>query len=413
MLLDSDTSLKCAHDIIHDAFEFFTKWPCLVEDPDDTSSGDSASKGYVDFEFADGSLFRVPCAWSIFTLAEGNVRESITFRNNGFSETWSVGTVTATVGAITGLIANGPVAAGVFRTASITGLTSENNLVVLVLPSMMNFTAHAIEMLNAAIRRFIGTGTFEINNSELATLNAPDGEVILDEHIRADAVVTEDLITSGEKIIPVEKVNGWITPSDPSLAPETDATYTEYIPFEALSNNGAPINGFNLPLVDNPFYPDWIYVSSRYSPWKPDYAWVPSATMPNVPYWRDIDGIYWYKARIESNASMFGSPSFVWPMRTAIKSEGMFVNSTTPPMKMEADGLIVTVQVMGNGIAPICLTDRYDRIGDGNWLWQPGVIRTVTGPRICQFIAKRNFIWANNQIISIEYQFLPIGDMDG
>lgn len=257
-------------------------------------------------------------------------------------------------------------------------------------------------------QKFTGTNT-TLGNCTFNDVSAPDAEVDV-VSARFDEIKATELICTGEQRITVEAFNAWYGASSGTTRPQTDAKYTTYIPFFPLSATGAPINGFEKPLVDNPFYPDKIYMDEHGAPWNASFAWVPSATRPSVPYWQDTDGIYWYKVRVGTSASRFGSPNLIWPVRAS--ADNTYTDSTTPPMKAEADGMIVTVKAFASQSVPVCLTDRYTFESEETWSWYPGATRMIKGPRICEFMAKRHFIWSGNKITAVEYEFLPIGDLD-
>lgn len=414
MLLDSDSSLKVAHDIIHDANEFFKKWSWLLAEPDDSSLGEDSTvpEGYVEFEYSDGSIFNVPCVWNVLMFSEGDVREKITFINGEHSGQWSVGTVSTAVGAFYGLISDAPIEVGALKTDELIALNNEDydDVLSIIFPQIEDLSTGAIDALALTIQEFTGTNT-TMGNCTFNDVLAPDAEVEDVVSARIDELKTTELICTGEQRITVESFNAWYEGSVSSARPQTDAKYTTYIPFFPLSATGEAINGYEKPLVDNPFYPDKIYMDEHASPWKPSFAWVPSATRPSVPYWQDTDGLYWYKVRVGTTESRFGSPDLIWPVRAAADQIN-YTDSTTPPMKAEADGMIVTVKALSSLSVPVCLTDRYTFESEEAWSWYPGTTRSIKGPCIREFMAKRNFIWSGNKIIAVEYEFLPIGDLD-
>ena len=413
MLLDSDSSLKVAHDIIHDANEFFKKWSWLLAEQDDSSLGEDSTvpEGYVGFEYSDGSIFNVPCVWNVFMFSEKDVREKITFINGEHSAQWRVGSASASVGAFYGLISDAPIEVGALKTDGLISLNNEEygDVLSIIFPQIEDLSTGTIDALALTIQKFTGTNT-TLGNCTFNDVSAPDAEVEDVVSARIDEIKTTELICTGEQRITVESFNAWYGASVGTTRPQTDAKYTTYIPFLPLSATGEAINGYEKPLVDNPFYPDKIYMDEHGSPWKPSFAWVPSATRPSVPYWQDTDGIYWYKVRVGTTASMFGSPNLIWPVRAA--ADSTYTGSTTPPMKAEADGMIVTVKCFSSVSVPVCLTDRYTFESEEAWSWFPGTTRSIKGPCIREFMAKRHFIWSGNKITAVEYEFLPIGDLD-
>lgn len=432
MLLDSDSSLKVAHDIIHDANDLLrikdsiaemkageqrkhSKWEQLLDTPDSPNlpPDSTVPEGYVEFEYSDGSIFRVPCVWNIFMFSEKDVREKITFINGEHSGQWRVGTATTSVGAFYGLISDAPIEVGTLTTDGLISLNNEDygDVLSIVFPQIEELSTGTIDALALTIQEFTGTNT-TLGNCTFNDVSAPDAEVEDVVSARFDEIKATELICTGEQRITVESFNAWYQASTYAFdtRPQTDAKYSTYIPFYPLSATGEAINGYEKPLVDNPFYPDKIYMDSHGVPWKASFAWVPSATRPSVPYWQDTDGIYWYKVRVSTSASMFGSPNLIWPVRAT--ADANFTDSITPPMKAEADGMIVTVKAFSTTPVPVCLTDRYTFESEEVWNWYPGTTRMIKGPRICEFMAKRHFIWSGNKITAVEYEFLPIGDLD-
>lgn len=404
MLLDSDTSLKIAHDIIHDANEFFKKWPWLLADPDTSPEESTVSNGYVDFEYADGSMVRIPCAWTTLLFSDGESREKITFKRGTMLGEWAPGSSWDA----SAIVSNVPVVVDNLFIETAAAPDSDTSIEI-VMPNVHDVVAGVVKTINAIIQNLTATGSFGLRDSSYENVLMKDGEADLND-LRADAASSRDLVCTGERIVPVEKINAW---PENETSPETDAEYSGNIPFECLSASGTPLNGFQSPLIDNPFYPDLIYVGARGIPvWKPTYAWVPSIGRPSAPYWQDTDGLYWHKVNVITSASRFGSPNCLWPIRTTPNKNNS--ETTTPPMKIEADGMIVTVKVLESVEVPICVTDRYEYKNESTWTWSPGTTKMIKGPRVCEFMVKRNIVsWDGSKISAVEYQFLPIGDLNG
>lgn len=404
MLLESETAVKAAHDIIHNAEEFFDKWLLLL------ASQEEVPEGYVDFEFADGSLLRVPCAWQTLLFAEGAERPYITFKRGDTVTTWRPGTVSSFMGGFEGLVSDGPVALNVLFVESILALTGTYgtgyvNIEDAEFDTITTFSVIAaycvITNLVINTTAQITGGTFE----NLGMLGAGTLDADLDE-LTGDSLIAEDMSCTGEQVVPVEKVNAWYS----DYGPKTDADVTGGgIPLLPLSASAQPINGFDKPLESNPFFPDWFYVSNYGATWKAGTVWVPSRTKPSKPAWQDTDGIYWYQANVSTTASMFGSPNMIFPPRC--HGEGSYVD-TVAPVTAEADGLVVTVKIVEKCSVPICLTDRYTFQDENTWTWFPGNTIIVKGPCIEQFVVKRVFYETAGKITAVEYQFLPLGDMD-
>lgn len=406
MLLNSETAIKVAHDVIHDSEEFFTKWSLL------TASAEEVPEGYVDFEFADGSLLRIPCAWQIMLFAERAELPSIIFKYNGHTVEWKLGTTgTSPVGSVPGLISSGPIKVG--------DISLEE---IYPLDEWVQILGAVIEYFNSTVAVVSGVYINEITVAATATMIgctfdtlAPKESGFIDAELndaRIDNADTDMLITSGEIFDPVLKMNAYDSKSESlhNPLPRTDAKYDMYIPFFPFDANARPINGFDAPLVDNPFYPDWFYVCNSVCPWRPATVWVPSRAKPSEPYWQDEDGLYWHAAKVTSNESMYGLPSMVYPPRCR---EGDSYNDTLPPVKNAADGIIVTVKFLEAVSLPVCVTDTYTKQSDGTWYWYPGITRQTKGPCILQYILKRKFTETNGEITAFEYQLLPLGDSNG
>lgn len=406
MLLNSETAIKVAHDVIHDSEEFFTKWSLL------TASAEEVPEGYVDFEFADGALLRIPCIWQIMLFAEGAERPSIIFKHNGNTVEWKLGTTgTSSVGSVSGLISGGTIKAG-------------DILLEEILPQKewAQILDAVIEYFNSTVAVVRGGNINKITVADTSTITGgtfdtlvPEENGFIDAELndaRIDNASTDMLITGGEIFDPVLKMNAYDSKSerlyDP--LPKTDAKYDMYIPFSPFDANAHPINGFDAPLVDNPFYPDWFYVCNSSCPWRPATVWVPSYAKPSEPCWQDEDGLYWHAAKVTSNSSMYGLPNMVYPPRCR---EGDSYNDTLPPVKKAADGIIVTVEFLEAVSLPVCITDTYTKQSDGSWYWYLGITRQTKGPCILQYVLKRKFTETNGEITAFEYQLLPLGDSNG
>lgn len=390
MLLESETAVKVAHDIIHDAEEFFDKWLLLL------ASQEEVPEGYVDFEFADGSLLRVPCAWQTLMFAEGAERPYITFKRGDTVATWRPGTVISSRGAFSGLVSDSPVALDALYVESILALegTYGTGYVNIEDAEFNTIAATAIIAAYCVITNLIINTTAQVIGGIFENLEML-GEGILDadlDELAGDSLTAEDMSCTGEQ-----------------EAPPTDADYTGGIPLLPLSASAQPINGFNNPLESNPFFPNWFYGNYNGS-WKAVTAWVPSRTKPSKPAWQDSDGIYWYQANVTTTASRFGSPGMIFPPRC--HEEGSY-NYTVAPVTAEADGLVVSFKLAEKCSASICRTDRYTFQDEGTWTWNPGDTIWVNGPCIAQFVVKRVFYETAGKITAVEYQFLPLGDVDG
>jgi hypothetical protein len=405
MLLNSETAIKVAHDVIHDSEEFFTKWSRLA------ASAEEVPEGYVDFEFADGALLRIPCVWQIMLFAEGAKRPSIIFRHNGYTVEWKPGTMgTASVGAVSGLISDGPIKAGNLTLGSI---VSQNDWIQIVDAVIEYFNSTVAVVRNGSINKIAVADAATMTGCTFDTL-MPEGNGFIDAELndaRIDNVDADTLITRGEIFDPVLKMNAYDSKGERlySPLPKTDAKYDMYIPFFPFDANAHPINGFDAPLVDNPFYPDWFYVCDSPCPWRPATVWVPSHAKPSEPCWQDEDGLYWHEAKVTSDASKYGSPRMIYPPRCR---EGDS-NSTLPPVKKAADGIVVTVKFLEGISLPVCVRDTYTKQSDGTWYWYPGLTRQTKGPCILQYVLKRKFTETNGEITAFEYQFLPLGDSNG
>ena len=210
MLLDSDSSLKVAHDIIHDANEFFKKWSWLIAERDSSSLGDDSTvpEGYVEFEYSDGSIFNVPCVWNIFMFSEKDVREKITFINGEHSGQWRVGTASTSVGAFYGLISDAPIEVGTLTTDGLISLNNEDygDVLSIILPQIENLSTGTIDALALAIQEFTGTNT-TLGNCTFNDVSAPDAEVEDVVSARVDEIKATELICTGEQRITVESFN--------------------------------------------------------------------------------------------------------------------------------------------------------------------------------------------------------------
>lgn len=430
MLLDAETAVKVAYDIIHDVKEFLGyPDPSGSAGRSDNSEGDGrpwipgkwvkvingtpedVPEGYVDFEFSDGSLIRMPCVWQALLFSQGAERQSIEFKRGGASVTWKLETVAAARGSIEGIVSDGPVVADHVIIESILGLDSGATAPIEIEKGRFDaITAMAIAITAAVIKKLTVNNDATIADSIFANLLAGEsGYIDADvEEWNGGSIEAGDLISSGEQYVPVEKMNAWAQNS--ALAPATNAEYTGVIPFLPFNADALPINGFDNPLESNPFFPDWFYTCDQGGVYNPRYLWAPSLTKPSKPAWRDSDGIYWYQAKVTWNASMFGTVNMIYPPRC--RAEGSYEN-ILPPVPAAADGLIVTVQQLDNSYIPYTTGDRYEYRNENEWYWYPGRTIQVRGPALTQFILKRMFTVVNGAITAVEYQFLPLGDVNG
>ena len=407
MLLDSDSSLKVAHDIIHDAAEFFHKWPLLILSPEETPGDEDVANGYVDMEYADGSLLRVPCAWSILGFDDTRICETLTFKNGAEKTIWVPGEHDTASGTLAGVYSDGPITAGMLELKSIIARRNDGAYpVIIIRPLISKLNGQTLNGTNCRIHQLNAPGEFSLQNCTFVNLNIPDGNVSL-SMCEATEIDGGELESRSEQIIAAEKFNAWM-PSSTSRT--TDAKYSALIPFDALTAEGLPINGYDRMLSDNPFYPDWIYASEYVHPYEPGFAWVPSSTRPRDAYWQDEDGLFWHKVTVSIRESMRDLPYYVWPPRTSPDMSNS--QSTTPPMKAMVDGMVVTVRSLANRPVQICLTSKYEYKSDTEWQWYAIAARKLPPHGICQFITKRVFQWSGNKIVGVEYQFLPIGELD-
>ena len=403
MLLESETAVKAAHDIIHNAEEFFDKWLLLL------ASQEEVPEGYVDFEFADGSLLRVPCAWQILMFAEGAERPYVTFKRGDTVATWRPGTVSAFAGAFSGLVSDSPVTLNTLYVESILALTGTYGTGYVNIEDAEFDTITTLSIIAAycVITNLVINTAAQVTGCTFENLEML-GKGVLDAdlgELTGDSLAADDISCTGEQVVPIEKVNAW----NSGYGPKTDAIYTGGIPLLPLSASAQPINGFDKPLESNPFFPDWFYASNYGATSKAGTAWVPSRTKTSKPAWQDSDGIYWYQVNVSTTESKFGSPNMIFPPRC--HEEGSY-STTVAPVTAEADGLVVTVKIVEKCSVPICLTDRYDFQDENTWTWYPGNSIIVKGPCIEQFVVKRVFYETAGKITAVEYQFLPLGDMD-
>lgn len=406
MLLDSETALKVAHDIIHDSEEFFAKWKLLA------ANASEMPEGFVDFEFSDGSLIRIPCVWQILTLAEGAERPELVLRNGDAAITWKPGEASSAAGAVAGLLCDGAIPAGAISTDALFGLNQRSGGAPLrIIQGLFNTLVSASLVTSACtIKKITTDNTAEIIGSSFEDLFA-SGEGYIDADIDewgGDTIDAEELVSYGEWHVPVEKMNAWV--SGDSSDPATDAIYTGAIPFLPLDPNGLPVHNFGASLTDNPFFPDWVYTSDKPAIWRPAAAWVPSLTKPATPYWRDADGVFWYLARVTTDKGIFGGVEMAYPPRCR---ENDNAEATVPPVPVTADGIVVTVQHLTDGTVPYATSDRYEYRSPGEWYWEPGRTVQVNGPGATQFVLKRVFTIINGMIVAVEYQLLPLGDVNG
>lgn len=426
MLLDTETAVKIAHDIIHDAKEFLG-----YEDPSGSAGGPDNSEGaktrrvpgkwakvingtpadvpegYVDFEFSDGSLIHMPCVWQALLFAPGAERQKLEFKRGGTTVTWMPGSLVAARGSIEGIVSDGPVSVDNLVTESILGISDGITSTIEIVKGKFDvatvmaaiITASVIEKLTVNNEAIIAGGAFE--NLLAGESGYIDADV---EEWGGDSIEVEDLVVSGEQYVPVEKMNAWS--QNAPLAPTTDAKYTGVIPFLPLNENALPINGFDNPLESNPFFPDWFYTCDQGGAGRPQYLWAPSLTKPSKPAWRDSDGIYWYQAKVTSDASMFGSVNMIYPPRC--RPEGNY-DDILPPVPSAVDGLVVTVRQLDNSFLLYATGDRYECRSENEWYWQPGRGIQIRGPALTQFVIKRVFTVVTGTITAVEYQFLPLG----
>lgn len=404
MLLNSETAVKVAHDVIHNSEEFFAKWSLL------TAPADDVPEGYVDFEFADGALLRVPCVWQIMMMTEGAEKTSIIFKRDSFTVEWKAGMSSSAVGAVEGLISDGPIKVGALCADSISVIGNWGKIIDAAIKYMTSSVA-AIE--NGAVDKLVVEGAADIVAATFENLT-PWDDIPVTADLETPTIENADvgLLTSyRESISPALRMNAFDSKvaSAANPRPATDAVYDEYVPLLPFDSNARPINGFKERLAGNPFFPDWFYVWNAACPWRPDTIWVPSREKPSVPSWQDTDGKYWHAATVVSNASGYGAPNMIYPPRC--RENGS--NIVLAPVIAAADGLVVTVQFLSDRPLPICITDTYTRRDDGTWYWYPGTIRRITGPCVLQYILKRRFTEIDGEITAIEYQFLPLGDSNG
>ena len=411
MLLDSDTAIKVAHDIIHDIEELIgkdgssPKWKRLL------SPMSEAPEGYVDFEFSDGAVINAPCVWTVMLGRGGAVRTSLVLNNSRYTATWTPGTVNAASGTVDALISDVAVILGDIVADSIQGIAGANgaplaieNANIAVLSAASAAVAHAIiSNLKVSGNASIFGGAIENLLSENSSVNLAGDTLI------GDAVFAEIMQYAGEQYAPGLKMNSWA--DDPS-APVTDAEYSGYLPFLPLNNAAQPLNGFDGPVYSNPFYPDWFYATGTIRPvLTPETAWVPTIEHPGRPCWQDSDGIYWHKANITTGPYV-DAPYVAYPprCRTTVGEK------VVPPFRKDADGIIVTVKIIGDRRVPVKFSrcDRYEYISDDLWAWTPmpmGML-SVEGPSITQFVAKRSFTVVSGKITAMEYQLLPLGEVN-
>ena len=411
MLLDAETSAKVAHDIAHDAKEFLGypdpetgewvpgKWARLLSRPEDSPDG------FVDFEFSNGRLLRMPCAWYSLLFAEGAERERIVFKRDGASATWEPGNHSAAGGPFSGIVSSAPVRAG---TVTVGGISADKRegatgRIYIERPEFARIVVGGMVLAYCLVRSMAVDGASSIFGGAFENL-IPEGNGHIDANLEAvdgDSIEAASLECTGERVIAVERMNMWGGGS-----PKTDADYSGVIPFLPFNDGAGPINGFDNPLDSNPFFPDWFYtIGSRAERWKADYAWVPSLTDPDYPAWCDSDGIYWYQARVETVAYNFGAPAMIFPPRC--RAEGSS-DAVVAPVTAAADGLIVTIKNIGSGMLEYVTVDRYEYKNGDTWTWYPGRSISVA-PGISQFVVKRVFTVVDGRITAVEYQLLPLG----
>lgn len=418
MLLDSTTSLKMVHDALGDFLEFLgidprtgisnmSKWRQLLASPEDPDLPEDSAvpDGYVEFNYSDGHAIQIPCLWKVTYLSDGSNRERITLRNGQDAAVWECRKFNTAYGEITALFLERLAEIGVLSANRLIAHNSVEygHVLTLVAPGIFNMIAANVDASGLSVEKIKVSGIASVESCSFAELDLADGDAAISSAQIEDAVAGTFTCDS-PRLQFAEKFNAW---TSKAVSTETDAAYSGYIPFDALSSDGRPINGFGLPIAANPFYPDFVYAINYPSTWKPPFAWVPSSKPPTGTYWRDSDGIYWHRTRVTTTESRFGNVNAIWPPHSMIS--GDFDTETLPPFRFAADGMIVTVQNLSATQILVAATDRYTRGQDGNWTWAPGNVSRLSGERMCQFMARRNFIWSGDEIAAVEYQFLPIG----
>lgn len=404
MLLNSDTAVKVAHDIKHDCEEFFAKWKLLL------APREECPEGYVDFEFADGMLIRIPCAWT-FKGPDAPSVPVILFRNGEQEAEMTVSSKAMAVGSIVGAESTVPIAFGDITANYLMGLTRDGDArLTLVNAAISRLVGYAYTISQSIIKNLTVEESTTIDGGIISSIASSGGTISADlDELRSDSFIVDNLVCGGEQFIATEKYNATYEDRYPE---PTGARYSAHIPLVALtSSNYAPTNGFEDPLVDNPFFPDFIYVTSGGVPaWRPSVVWVPSDTAPAGKSWRDDDGLYWRPVTVHSGASQYGNVSSVYPPRCWTERDNTAI---LYPMKAEVDGLVVTVKILGNLQCTFAVTDRYTYQDDNTWRWTPGEVKAFTGPCMLQFLVKREIIRVGGAINAVEYQFLPLGGANG
>lgn len=405
MLLNSETAVKAAHDVIHDSKEFFSKWATIVN----ATKGD-VPEGYVDFEFADGALLHIPCVWYAMQFSEGAERPAITFKRGGVTAVWTPGTVSSFED-VASLISDRPVAVG---DLSVKGIAAQNMWMTVAGAIVEYLRGETAILRGGSIKKISVDSDATIIGSTFKNLRA-EGAGQIDAALTNARIDSLDVITQiigGEKYDPVLKMNAFDSQqsTEANPLPETDAVYDKYLPFLPFDESARPVNGFGGALVNDPFYPDWFYTYNAPSPWRPDIVWVPSHARPSEPSWKDEDGLYWHAAKVSYDSSQYGAPCMIYPPRCRIAPA---TDTVLPPVRKAADGMVVTVKFLANVPVPVCVYDTYTRQADGTWYWRPGIPRQTRGACILQYILKRKFTETDGEISAIEYQFLPLGDSDG
>ena len=404
MLLNSDTAVKVAHDIIHDCEEFFAKWKLLL------APREECPEGYVDFEFADGMLIRIPCAWT-FEGTDTPEVPVLLFKNGEQTAEMTVASKAVTVGSIVGAESTVPITFGDITANYLMGLSNGGDARLTVINAAISrLVGYAYTISQSTIKNLKVEDSATIDGGTISSIDSSGGTISADlDELRSDSFIVESLTCGGEQIIATEKYNATYEDAYPQ---PTGARYSSHIPLIGISrSNYAPVNGFEDPLAVNPFFPDFIYVTSGGVPaWRPSVVWVPSDTAPTGKSWRDEDGLYWKPVTVRSSASQYGNVSSVYPPRCWTE------NDNTPilyPMKAEVDGLVVTVKIIGNLYVTFAVTDRYTYQTDDTWSWTPGEVKGFTGPCMLQFLVKREIIRVGGVINAVEYQFLPLGGANG
>lgn len=408
MLLDSETAIKVSRDVIHDIEEIVgkenspAKWKRLLGSVEDEPAG------YVDFDFSDGAVLRVPCVWAIRKYGAGAARPSLIFTRNGVTATWTPGNINTARGRTLALISDTAAIVGDIVADAIVGIEKPSGAPVEIAGAGIPLlAASALTVAHSAINRLTANNV-TITGATFSKLEASNGVIIARLDTLDGYTVDADMLRSGgEQATATLKMNGWPRHDG---APVTDAEYTGYIPFMPLTDAAQPINGFDNPLQTNQFFPDWYYICDVGAYWMPTKAWVPSLTRPGRPSWQDEDGIYWYQVEVTTNPYT-SAYQMIYPPLCRVDNT---VDRAAAPFKKEADGLIVTVKIVGanRAASKIIRCERFEYLSDDLWAWNPmpGGIMSIRGDRCMQFVAKRSFHILSGRINYVDYQLLPLGD---